>query len=145
PWRRARSSDPEPFQISEPLMPASGRCLGNHLTAIVVAAGGAKVMRQLQLAAVRAFLMPDRLQRMMAATHVATRRRSFSLGYCHGTPKKYLMQPGNPGHSHERATILIQPPDSTLLIGIVAFLCQRRKRGACHAVFFLRQQEAPHL
>jgi hypothetical protein len=36
-------------------------------------------VRQAKLAAIRAFLEVGRLQRMMAAAHVALRRRSFSF------------------------------------------------------------------
>ena len=52
-------------------------------TPVIVAAGGAKIVREMELAAILAFLVVDRLQRMMAAAHVALRRRSFSLGDGH--------------------------------------------------------------
>jgi hypothetical protein len=48
-----------------------------------MAARRAHVVRQLQFAAVRAFLELLCFQRMMAAAHIALRRRSFSLGDSH--------------------------------------------------------------
>jgi hypothetical protein len=48
-----------------------------------MAACGAHIVRQLQLAAIGAFLEAFRSQRMMAATHVPLRRRGFSLGDSH--------------------------------------------------------------
>jgi hypothetical protein len=48
-----------------------------------MAAGGAHVVGQLQLAAIRAFLELLGLERMMAAAHVPLRRRGFSLGDSH--------------------------------------------------------------
>src|SRR5687768_13476831 len=51
----------------------------NDLAAIVVAAGGAQVVRNLQLAAILAFLERRHLERIVAATHVALRRRRFSF------------------------------------------------------------------
>jgi hypothetical protein len=54
-----------------------------NFTPIIMAAFGAQIVRQLELAAIRAFLIVDRLQRMMAAAHVALRRRCFSFGDGH--------------------------------------------------------------
>jgi DNA-binding response OmpR family regulator len=48
-----------------------------------MAAGRAHMVRALQLAAVRAFLKGFDLQRIMATTHAALRRRGFSLGDSH--------------------------------------------------------------
>src|SRR3546814_4807527 len=48
-----------------------------------MAAGVAKVVRALQLAAVRAFLKGCDLQAVVAATHAALRGRGFSLGNGH--------------------------------------------------------------
>src|SRR3546814_2124419 len=48
-----------------------------------MAAGVAKVVRALQLAAVRAFLKGFDLQAVVAATHAALRGRGFSLGNGH--------------------------------------------------------------
>src|SRR3954471_14160874 len=52
-------------------------------TPVIMPARLAQVMRQAKLAAIRAFLIIDRLQRVMAAAHVALRRRGFSLGDGH--------------------------------------------------------------
>src|SRR4051812_26236780 len=56
---------------------------GPDFTPVIMAAGGAEVMRQPELAAIRAFLIIGRLQRVVAAAHVALRRRGFSLGDGH--------------------------------------------------------------
>src|SRR4051794_25486278 len=56
---------------------------GPDFTSIIMAAGGAEVVRKPELAAIRAFLVIGRLQRVMAAAHVALRRRGFSLGDSH--------------------------------------------------------------
>jgi hypothetical protein len=55
-----------------------------------MAAGGAEIVRQVKLAAILAFLVIDRLQRMVAAAHVALRRRGFSLGDGHAGTCSYL-------------------------------------------------------
>ncbi len=73
-----------------------------------MAAGGAQIVRQAKLAAIRAFLIVDRLQGIMAATHVALRRRSFSLGDGHpGTCSvclEFMMRAsGAPSHTAEEA------------------------------------------
>jgi hypothetical protein len=51
-----------------------------------MAAGRAQIVRQLEFAAIRAFLERGGLQRMVAAAHVALRRRGFSLGDSHAAP-----------------------------------------------------------
>src|SRR4051794_27388809 len=56
---------------------------GTDFTPVIMAAGGAEVVRKPELAAIRAFLIIGRLQRVMAAAHVALRRRGFSLGDGH--------------------------------------------------------------
>src|SRR5205085_3724778 len=71
-----------------PLIPALSStrlrsCL-DDLPPVIVAAGLAQVVRTLQLAAVRAFGIGDRLQRMMRSPHIAPRWRSFLLGNGHG-------------------------------------------------------------
>jgi hypothetical protein len=48
-----------------------------------VAASRAHIVRQLEFAAVRAFLKLDRRQRVMAAAHIPLRRRGFSLRDSH--------------------------------------------------------------
>jgi hypothetical protein len=48
-----------------------------------MAAGRAQVVRQLQFAAIGAFLELGRGQRMVAATHIPFRRRSFSFWDSH--------------------------------------------------------------
>jgi hypothetical protein len=55
----------------------------DDLSAIIVAALRAQIMRPLQLAAIRALLECLDRQRMMAAAHVPPRRRGFSLGDGH--------------------------------------------------------------
>jgi hypothetical protein len=47
------------------------RLFAADFTSIVMAAGVAKIVRELKLAAIRTFLVVDRLQRMMAAAHIA--------------------------------------------------------------------------
>src|SRR6185437_8734033 len=61
------------------------RCRRHHFATVVVAAGGAHVVRPLDLAAVRALDVPHGFQRVMRAPHVATRFRRFLLRDCHGT------------------------------------------------------------
>src|SRR5947209_13903482 len=62
----------------------SGSGLGrDDFAAVIMAASRAHVVRQLQFAAVRAFLERSRLEPMMAAAHVPLRRRSFSLRDSH--------------------------------------------------------------
>jgi hypothetical protein len=48
-----------------------------------MAASRAQVVRQLELAAIGAFLEGRGRQRMMAAAHIPLRRRGFSLGDSH--------------------------------------------------------------
>jgi hypothetical protein len=62
---------------------AAGLSGGNNLAAIVVATRIAHMVRTLQFAAVRAFLKGFDLQRIVATTHAALGRRSFSLGDSH--------------------------------------------------------------
>ena len=81
PWRRSRCAGWRPS--AERLVRLRSGLGRDDLAAVIVAAGRAQVVRQLQLAAIRAFLEARRLQRMMAAAHVALRRRSFSLGDGH--------------------------------------------------------------
>ena len=56
---------------------------GNDLATVIVAAGGAQMVGALQFAAIRAFLESRGRQRIVSATHVAPRRRSFSFGDGH--------------------------------------------------------------
>jgi hypothetical protein len=51
-----------------------------------MAASRAHIVRQLQFAAIRAFLKRRRAKRVMASAHVALRRRGFSLGDSHAAP-----------------------------------------------------------
>jgi hypothetical protein len=51
--------------------------LSNHVAAVIVPAGRADVMGALTFAAVRALHVPDRLQGVVGAAHVATRLRGF--------------------------------------------------------------------
>jgi hypothetical protein len=60
---------------------ASGDC--QDLAAIIMAACIAHMVRAFQLAAIGAFLKGFNLQRIMAATHAALGRRSFSFGDSH--------------------------------------------------------------
>jgi hypothetical protein len=55
------------------------RRLRHYLAVVVMTTGRAQMMRLLQLAAIRAFGIGRRLQRMMRATHVAAGGRGFSL------------------------------------------------------------------
>jgi hypothetical protein len=55
----------------------------NDFAAIIVAASRAHVVRQLEFAAVRAFLELGRSQRMVTAAHVPLGRRGFSLRDSH--------------------------------------------------------------
>jgi hypothetical protein len=54
-----------------------------NLTAIIMAACCTDMVRTLQFATVRAFLIRFGLKRIMATTHAALGRRSFSLGDSH--------------------------------------------------------------
>jgi hypothetical protein len=66
-----------------------------------MAASRTQIVRQLQLAAVRAFLERRRAERIMAPAHVALRRRGFSLGDSHAAPLKSKNENGDnlaPGH-----------------------------------------------
>src|SRR5436190_11253838 len=77
-----------PSTIARPYCLGLGR---DDFAAVVVSAGGAHVVRELELAAVRAFLKLGRRQRVMAAAHVPLRRRGFSLWDSHcGTPLKSI-------------------------------------------------------
>ena len=49
------------------------------LAAVIVAAACAQIVGQAKLAAIRAFLVVGRLQRVVAAAHIALRRRGFSF------------------------------------------------------------------
>src|SRR4030081_3374962 len=60
-----------------------GRWLRHHLAAIVIPTGLAQVMRALQLAAIRAFDIRRRTQRMMRAAHSAPRGGDLLLRYGH--------------------------------------------------------------
>src|SRR4051794_36351443 len=62
----------------------------DDFAAVIVAARRTQIVRQLELAAVRAFLERRRLQRMVAAAHVALGRRCFSLRDSHAAPLKAL-------------------------------------------------------
>src|SRR5205823_4273739 len=55
----------------------------DDFAAVIVAASRAQIVRQLQFAAVRAFLELRRGQRMMAAAHVPLGRRGFSFRDSH--------------------------------------------------------------
>src|SRR5438270_2550865 len=64
--------------------PVFASALGrDDFAAVIVAAGRAHVVRQLQFAAIGAFLERGGLQPMMAAAHVPLRRRGFSLRDSH--------------------------------------------------------------
>src|SRR3954447_11203852 len=67
-----------------PVWFSAGRrsCFGD-LAPVIIAAGSAQVMRALQLAAIRAFGIGRRLQRMMRSAHIASRWRSFLFGNGH--------------------------------------------------------------
>src|SRR6476619_5464909 len=72
-----------------PCQRSRGSGLGrNDFAAVIMAASRAQVVRQLQFAAVGAFLELGRRQRVMAAPHVPLRRRGFSLGDSHAAPSK---------------------------------------------------------
>src|SRR5438552_2387761 len=62
----------------------------DDFAAVVMAAGRAHVVRQLQFTTVRAFLELRRRQRMVAAAHVPLRRRGFSLRDSHAAPSKAI-------------------------------------------------------
>src|SRR5689334_5070784 len=71
--------------------PRPGSGLGrNDFAAVIVTASRAHVVRQLELAAVRALLERRGLQRMMAAAHVPLGRRCFSLRDSHAAPLKAM-------------------------------------------------------
>src|SRR5208282_3079916 len=56
----------------------------NHFASVVIAAGGAEVRRPPQLAAVRAFGVNRRLQRVVGTPHVAARLGGLFLRNGHG-------------------------------------------------------------
>src|SRR5581483_457166 len=60
----------------------------HHLAAIVMAAGRAEVMRALHFAAIRAFDIARRLQRMVRTAHVAAGFGDFLLRNYHGISRK---------------------------------------------------------
>src|SRR5438270_5635189 len=62
----------------------------DDLAAVIMAAGAAHIVRQLEFAAIRALLERGRLQRMVAAAHVPLRRRSFSFRDSHAAPSKAM-------------------------------------------------------
>ena len=69
------------------LLKAASRRLGrcrNHLAPVVIAAGGAEVMRPPQLAAIRAFDVSGWLQRVVRTPHVAARLGGLFLRNGHG-------------------------------------------------------------
>ena len=71
------------------LLPGSGasrrfRRRRADFAAVVLAAGGTNVMRPLQLAAIGAFDVARRLQRMMRTAHIAARGGCLLLWNCHG-------------------------------------------------------------
>jgi hypothetical protein len=75
PWRiahRSRLLGLQPLSLDGP-----------DLTAVIMATGRAQIVRQAKLAAIRAFLIIYGLQRVVTATHVPLRGRSFSLGDGH--------------------------------------------------------------
>jgi len=72
---------PLPSDAARSLQGLAGR---DNLTAIVVAAGRADVVRALQLAAIRALMVRLRGQGQMAAAHATAGRRNFSLRNGHG-------------------------------------------------------------
>jgi hypothetical protein len=55
----------------------------DDFAAVIVAASRAQIVRQLQFAAIRAFLELGQRQRVMAAAHVPLGRRGFSLRDSH--------------------------------------------------------------
>ena len=73
-------------RIQDLQISALGNRLGfrGNITAVIVAARRAKVMRAFQLAAIRAFLMRRNRERVVRATHIAARLRDFLLRNCHG-------------------------------------------------------------
>src|SRR5690606_15272447 len=76
---------PSTNPVSPPVTAGSVLRLGlQDFTPLVVAAARAHVVRQLQLAAIGAFLILGRGQRVVAAPHVAPRGRCLSLGDGHG-------------------------------------------------------------
>ena len=60
--------------------------LYENFAAIIKAAGRADVVRQLEFAAIGAFLWQNGDQRMVAAPHVAPRRRGFAFWNGHEAP-----------------------------------------------------------
>src|ERR1700722_5787118 len=64
--------------------PVRSDCRGScHFAPVIMAAGAADMVRPLQLAAIRAFGVGRGRQRMVRATHVATRLGGFLLGNGH--------------------------------------------------------------
>src|SRR5689334_18333605 len=63
---------------------------GNHLAAVVVAAGVAQMMRPLHLAAIGALVVTRGRERMMRAPHVAPGLRGFLLRNGHGRNSRDL-------------------------------------------------------
>ena len=110
--------DPAPGSAPRPSGPHGAlQCLaGSHdLTAIIMAAMAANMVRALQFAAVRAFRMGLAAQRQMAATHTRTRRRGFSLRNGHGTAPLRLCDARTPdadGGSDHAMTITRAGPSS---------------------------------
>ena len=64
--------------------------LGYLALVVIMAAGGAHVMRPLQLAAVRAFDPRGRAERMVGPAHVAARFGCLFLWHCHGFVSRCL-------------------------------------------------------
>jgi hypothetical protein len=67
---------------TRPVSPVQARgsvSRSDDFAAVIMSARLAKIVRQLQFAAIRAFLKRGRGQRVVAATHIPTRRRGFSL------------------------------------------------------------------
>src|SRR5665213_1074999 len=82
------------MRLFKPLIPAARvplRVLGSgglHFAPIILPARGTDMVRALELAAIRAFGINRRLQRVVRATHVAARRRGFSFRNGHGESQK---------------------------------------------------------
>jgi hypothetical protein len=64
----------------------------HHFTAIIIAAMGADMVRALQFAAIRAFMMRGTAKRLMAAAHAAAGRRGLLLRNGHGAGSLSLKQ-----------------------------------------------------
>src|SRR5205085_4807268 len=82
--------DCDPRPLSHRSVPPYSRAVGYLLrlgledfTPLIMTAARAEVVREAELAAIRAFLIPDRLQRIVAAAHIALGGRGFSLGDGH--------------------------------------------------------------